>query len=321
MNFLFSREANKNFLDFLDLILFCVLTSVVLTFLRSYHWFFNLFDQLWSFHLIVSVFLVFLFVCLRKKIQVAFSMLVFIISSFVFYHVKWNSPKVIDTGFKIYYHNINSSNSSIEELSKNIRNSRAEIVALVEVTPENEQVLLHKHSEYPVKYSLARDDNFGFLILGKINFNLEEVHESYEIPVYIKLFVEKHNVKIYLLHLPPPLWRDAWEMQKEALSLIASEINKNKNQSYLIFGDLNMTSSSSTFVDFYRQLGPSFYFQELFFQGTWPSFLPTFLRLPIDHVLSNRNFEINIGHAAGSDHKSIVIDIDEISHLSQEMAQ
>jgi endonuclease/exonuclease/phosphatase (EEP) superfamily protein YafD len=137
----------------------------------------------------------------------------------------------------------------------------------------------------------------------------------------VKIFVEKYNMKIYFLHLPPPLWREAWETQKETLDLISKEINRNKNQSFLILGDLNMTTSSSLFQDFYRQLNPKCYSQELFSSGTWPSFMPGVLRLPIDHALSNINFETKIGFAAGSDHKSIVVRIDAISKFEQKKAQ
>ena len=81
-----------------------------------------------------------------------------------------------------------------------------------------------------------------------------------------------------------------------------------------------MTTSSSLFQDFYRQLNHKFYSQELFSSGTWPSFMPGVLRLPIDHVLSNINFETKIGPAVGSDHKSIVVRIDAISKLEQNKA-
>lgn len=192
---------------------------------------------------------------------------------------------------------------------------------MVEATPEIENILIRHLDDYSNHFSLVRDDNVGFLILSKIKFKLEEIHESIGIPVYVKFFVEKYNLKIYLLHLPPPLWREAWETQKETLALIAKEINRNRNLSFLILGDFNMATSSSQFQDFYRQLDPEFYSQELFYQGTWPSFLPGCLSLPIDHVLSNINFETEIGFAAGSDHKSIVVRIDAISKFAQKKAR
>jgi len=187
-------------------------------------------------------------------------------------------------------------------------------VTLVEVTPEIENALTHNLSNFQDAYSFAREDNYGFLILSKIKLKIEEKFERDKIPVYIKFFVEKYKLKIYLVHLPPALWREAWEIQKEALQLIALDINKNKNQSFLIVGDLNMTSSSSQFQRFVQHLNPKFYSQELFTKGTWPSFLPKFLQLPIDHVLSNRNFEMEVGPAAGSDHNPITVKISKSSN-------
>ncbi|MBP9681343.1 MAG: endonuclease/exonuclease/phosphatase family protein [Bacteriovorax sp.] len=317
MSFQFSSEAKKIIRDSLDFILFCVLSGVLLSFFGRYYWFFNLFDQFWSFYLIFSIFLVLISLYLKKNIQFIFSSLVFIICVCIFYKLKNHSPGTIESSFKVYYHNINSSNSSLDELSKNIKNSNAEIAMLVEATPEIEHVLTHDLGFYVNRYSLARDDNFGFLILSKINFKLEEIHERDGVPVYVKLFFEKYNMKIYLLHLPPPLWEEAWKTQRETLTLIANEINQNKNQSFLILGDLNMTTSSSPFQDFYRKLDSDFYSQDFFLQGTWPSFLPEYFSLPIDHVLSNRNFEMKIGLAAGSDHKSILVRIDGASILGE----
>lgn len=242
-----------------------------------------------------------------------FSMFIFIACTVIFYKMEKQVPLKFQSNFKIYYHNINSSNSSLIKLSDYIKKSGAEIITLLEVTPEIENVIIHNLSDYTYRWALARNDNFGFLILSKTDFKFEEVHEYQGIPVYVKFFIEKYNVKIYLLHLPPPLWREAFEGQREALAIIANEVNRNKRQSFLILGDFNMTTSSSMFQDFYHQLMPGFFLQESFYQGTWPSFVPSYLGLPIDHVLANRNFEIEMGHPIGSDHRSIIVRIDSNS--------
>ncbi len=43
-------------------------------------------------------------------------------------------------------------------------------------------------------------------------------------------------------------------------------------------------------------------------QGTWPSQLPGFLRIPIDHVLVGGDLgvaEFSVGEAMGSDHRAV----------------
>lgn len=313
MNFIFSSQAKKNLWDFLDLILFLLSVGLSISLLARYHWFFNLFDQFWTFYLILSIILLLVFIIFKKKAHTLVSLCLLISCAAVFYKIDFNSSMgSFNSIFKIYYHNINSSNSSLEELSRNVEKASTEMVALIEVTPEIENIITHNVSDYSNRFSLTRDDNFGFLILSKINFKVEEIHEHMGIPVYVKIFIEKHNIKMFLLHLPPPLWREAWGTQKEVLALIAKEINKSNNQTVLIIGDFNMTTTSAQYQDFYKQLEPRFYSEDGFFQGTWPSFMPEFLGLPIDHVLSNRKFEMKIDHPSGSDHKSIIVRIGAI---------
>jgi endonuclease/exonuclease/phosphatase (EEP) superfamily protein YafD len=310
MNLHFKSQAKIFLLDFCNMVLFFVLCSVLLSFLAHFHWFFNLFDQFWPIYLTLSFLLILIFVFFKKQPQVILSLIVFFICLAVVYKKNTHKFVKIASGYKIYYQNINSSNSSLVELSKKIRGSAAEFVTLVESTPEIERLIKTSLKDYTQILSLSRDDNFGFLILSKTKIKLEEVHERSEIPIYVKFFIEKYNMTIYLLHLPPPLWKEAWEIQKETLALILKEINTNKKQSFLILGDLNMTTLSSQFQDFYTLLNPEFSSQELNSLGTWPSFMPKFLSLPIDHVLSNRNFEMEIGPAVGSDHRSIIIKMD-----------
>lgn len=299
MIFPFSSLVKKNILKFLDLIVALLLGGVALSFLARYHWFFNLFDQFWFLYLILSIALALAFLVLKKIMRSLLALFLCLVCILVFYKINMN-PYLhrVNSSFKIYYQNIKKSN--------------AKIAALVEVTPDIEKVLTRNLSDYKNYTSRTRDDNYGFLILSKIDFKLEETYESMGIPVYVKIFIEKENIEMYLLHLPPPLWREAFEIQKEALAVIAKEIHKNQNKSFLIIGDLNMATYSSLFQDFYKQLNSSFYSQGLFSEGSWPSFMPEFLRLPIDHVLSNRQFEIKIGQPSGSDHKSIIVKIGAI---------
>lgn len=313
MNFIFSSQAKKNLWEFLDLTLLLLSVGLSISLLARYHWFFNLFDQFWTFYLILSIILLLVFLIFKKKAHALISLFLLIACAAVFYKIDLNpSLGSFNSNFKIYYHNINSSNSSLEELSRNIEKTNADIVALVEVTPEIEKIITHNLSDYSNRFSLPRDDNFGFLILSKTNFKVEEIHEYMGIPIYVKIFIEKHNIKMFLLHLPPPLWREAWVTQKEVLALIAKEINKSNNQTFFIIGDFNMTTTSAQYQDFYKQLESKFFSQDGFFQGTWPSFMPGFLSLPIDHVLSNRKFEMKIDHPSGSDHKSIIVRIGAI---------
>ena len=237
-----------------------------------------------------------------------FSSVLFFVCLVVLYHSKTNHvADVTEAKIKIYYHNVNSSNSSLEGLADNILKSKADIICLVEVSPDIDIFLRKKLSNYSHTYSIPRNDNFGFSIFSKHKFNMHYVHEAQGIPVYVKLYFESINIKFYLIHLPPPLWKEAWVTQEETLSLITNEINKNRMLPFLVVGDMNMTPSSSIFLDFYKKLQPKYDSGKNFFLGTWPSFLPKYFSLPIDHVFSDERFDIEQGSSAGSDHRSFII--------------
>jgi endonuclease/exonuclease/phosphatase (EEP) superfamily protein YafD len=308
VNSLFKNQAKNDIADFSYFLLLAITTSIIAAFFSRYHWFFNLFDHLWIYYLFTSLITSALFIFLKFYLKSFFSLAILFICMFVLFKTKPDtaSPN-LKKKFTLYYHNINSANSSLNNLANTIINSKADIICLVEVTPLIDVFLQEKFKNYPHNYSIPRNDNFGFLISSIQKINILQVYEREGIPIFIKFSLENNNLKIYLVHLPPPLWREAFETQRETLDLITADIHKNKTESYIIVGDLNMTPESSIFEDFYNQLSPQYYIGKTFNQGTWPSFMPPFLRLQLDHVLSNQKFSMAIGPASGSDHKSLIV--------------
>lgn len=207
----------------------------------------------------------------------------------------------------MYYHNINSTNNSLPNLADTIIKSKVDVIGLVEVSPEINLFLTNQLSNYHHNFSLPRNDNFGFSIFSKDKITILQVFMEDGYPIFIKFHIGNNNINIYLMHLPPPLWRGAIKAQKETLALITDDINKNKTVPYLIIGDLNMSPESALFQDFYKKIHPPYYTNNILTQGTWPSFMPFFLRLQLDHVLSNKRFKKEVGVSAGSDHQSLLI--------------
>lgn len=309
MTFLFSSQVKKELREFFDIIFFLNLLGVLLSLVSVYHWFFNLFDQFLHVYLYVSLFLMFIFLILKAFPQIFASLCLSMFCALSFYNT---NVKVVNSDlnskFNIYYQNINSSNVKLEALPLAIQNTNSEIVALVESTVAAEERFLNLN-EYTKKLSLPRDDNYGFLILGKINFQVNEIYEKFGIPVYVRIYIEKYNLRMYLVHLPPPLWKDAWKIQQDTLKKIVNEINLDRPQAFMIVGDLNMVATSNQFKNFYKEFSSPPYSQELFNPGTWPSFMPAYIRLPIDHVLSNKKFSLKLKDSFGSDHKGFVIQV------------
>lgn len=309
MSFLFSSQLKKEIREFFDIVLVLNFLGILLSLVSPYHWFFNLFDQFLHIYLYVSLLLIFIFLVLKAFSEVFASLCLSIFCALSFYNT---NVKVVNNDlnskFNIYYQNINSSNSELHALPLAIQKTNSEIIALVESTFAAEERFLNLN-EYTKKFSLPRDDNYGFLILGKINFQVNEVYEQFGVPIYIKIYIEKYNLRMYLLHLPPPLWKDAWKIQQDTLKKIVNEINHDRPHAFMIVGDLNMVATSNQFKNFYKEFASPPYSQELFNPGTWPSFMPAYIRLPIDHVLSNKKFSLKLKDSFGSDHKGFVIQV------------
>jgi endonuclease/exonuclease/phosphatase (EEP) superfamily protein YafD len=310
MSFHFFDPPKKNIAECFDFLLFAVSATIATSFFARYHWLFNLTDHLWSLYFIILLFASVFFLVSKKYFKLFFTLFLFFVCLFVILrNPEHEAPREMNSNIKVYYHNINVDNSSLDELSVALKKMDPLVIVLVEVTPESEEKLRHNLPNYSNTYSLSRDDNFGFLILSKIKFNIEDLYERDGVPFYIKFFIAEYGIEFFSLHLPPPLWEEALEIQREALKKISNEISKDR--SYIILGDMNMTSWSSIFQDFRKHLRPGFYSMSAFSNGTWPSFLPSYFSLPIDHVLSNREFRTEIGSALGSDHKSIIINLKE----------
>jgi endonuclease/exonuclease/phosphatase (EEP) superfamily protein YafD len=92
------------------------------------------------------------------------------------------------------------------------------------------------------------------------------------------------------------------------LKTIIKDINKN----IILMGDLNMTSSSKRFTNFLRETNLYTYISYKYPTVTWPTYLPNFVGIQIDHVLFSKNFNVvnkMVAEHIGSDHRPLVVDL------------
>ena len=75
-------------------------------------------------------------------------------------------------------------------------------------------------------------------------------------------------------------------------------------------GDLNMTAASKRFTDFLNEINLYTYVSHN--HTTWPTFIPKFLGIQIDHVLFSENFKMirkKTTNHFGSDHRALIVDL------------
>lgn len=100
--------------------------------------------------------------------------------------------------------------------------------------------------------------------------------------------------------------------RKQELEEISTIITQLPNEHKILIGDLNTTPYSPYFHELQKNSGLKNAMQGLRIQGTWPSDVPFFLRIPLDHLLVSSKICVikqAICPNLGSDHMPI------LSHL------
>lgn len=304
----FSSQVRKTGEEISDFFLVITTLSIILSFFSEYLWLFNLCDQLWPYYLFTIFFLALLYIFFKKIFKATFSILILIICLWInFSSTTSLGNEKFQTQITIYYQNINKANNSIGDLSTNINKTNADIVLLTEVTPFINNILYKQLKHYQYLESMLREDNFGFSILSNQKFIIQQIYEKHGVPVFVKIYFENLKTSFYLVHLPPPLWGEAVDNQRETLNYISDEILKNKSEQFLLLGDFNMIPQSKIFSNFYKKLNPKYNSLKNLLMGTWPAILHKYLGLTVDHVFSSKHFEMKLGEASGSDHRAFVV--------------
>lgn len=134
-----------------------------------------------------------------------------------------------------------------------------------------------------------------------------------EIPTAEKLLAvatrwEDETVILMGVHPASPVSPQRFHSRNEMLSLIA-QVGVQVREPLIIAGDFNCTSGSPYFLRDARLRDSRHGFG---WQGSWPTFAPAFLRIPIDHVFVNEHWEVRhreIGPTVGSDHSPVITEL------------
>ena len=85
-----------------------------------------------------------------------------------------------------------------------------------------------------------------------------------------------------------------------------------KDQNLIIMGDLNMSGTSKRFTNFLEEVNLHTYISYTKRISTWPTNLPNFFGIQIDHVLFSKNFKVlnkKVTSHFGSDHRPLIVDL------------
>ena len=86
----------------------------------------------------------------------------------------------------------------------------------------------------------------------------------------------------------------------------------NNNRNLILMGDLNMTTTSKRFTNFLKETNLYTYISYKHPTFTWPTIMPSYFGIQIDHVLFSKNFKVirkKTTKHFGSDHRPLIVDL------------
>lgn len=205
--------------------------------------------------------------------------------------------------------NLYSGNPEAELAAQRLLSYDADVVVLLEVSPEWMPHLKQLSDVYPHGKFIPRDDNFGIGLLSR--FPLREITQknfgSTSLPSLIAE-LEDWPLTIVATHPLPPMGMTYSDRRNRQLMDIASYCRESPRE-MIVAGDLNITPWSIHFGQLLRQGNLRDSSAGLGIQPSWPAWTGLPL-LPIDHVLvSDRITVANryIGETIGSDHHPVIV--------------
>ena len=242
-------------------------------------------------------------------------------------------------------HHINQLDE-INDLIKLILEENPDIILFQEVSNKMQNKLASIKSFYPynvglkkkfqpnfnLKYSVIQNffdsimkmnknkmsdinSNISELRLGSIIFSKYPLINSrliYNDKIIItNTLLDEKELIIIGAHLYPPTTQHHFNLAKKQIEYL-SNLVLNNDKKIILMGDLNMVPISKRFTNFLKKSKLYTYASYKDPKSTWPSYLPYYLGIQIDHVLFSKEFKMinkKTINNFGSDHRPLLVDL------------
>jgi len=227
----------------------------------------------------------------------------------------------LDTRQKIQYRvlfaNINYGNHDLDKLSDRVELENPDLLVTVETDQDKFALLTKQLAQYPHNFQISRGQRLGTAIWSKQPFvsDPEVVWDDSQTYPTVRFKLPASDslqpLVVYAVHPPPPITPSAAEARNQIFGLLANKIGQEVGP-ILVVGDFNATSWSPHFNQLIQDSRLSDTRVAKGLQPSWPTFLPSFLRIPIDHVLINELVQVinrQTLPSIGSDHLPVLVEI------------
>jgi endonuclease/exonuclease/phosphatase (EEP) superfamily protein YafD len=263
--------------------------------------------------------LVLLFICIWKKyIPLA------VISGFLFI---FNISAVIDMdksieaagqskdSFRVYTANIQRHNKDFPRLIRELKEADADIVLLIEFTPEHTDQMKAAIEGFPyhIEFTPIGKAGIGLALLSKfpiLDYSTMKLSEFGNSLLEAVLEIDQRKISFYAVHFQNPTFRNDFPERKRQFLRFAEQISE-KSVPVIVAGDFNATPYSPIFKKTLKISGLKDSREGFGWQPSWPASFPL-LWLPIDHILVSPDIQVHdraTGSHIGSDHYPVFAEL------------
>jgi endonuclease/exonuclease/phosphatase (EEP) superfamily protein YafD len=192
--------------------------------------------------------------------------------------------------------NVFIQNHEFETIQKTIESLDADIVFLIEVTPEHQQGLSRLSKSYRHVHWAPRTNTQGLAILSRIpgtKFKEVVLGKSQVLALEAMVPAGKFSdqpIRLLGVHTASPNQHGRFRIRDEQLQDVAKWVEQSAGRT-MVIGDLNTTPWSEGFKDFLKRTGLVDTRRYRGFFATWPCGLGI-AGIPIDHALVSPGLQI-----------------------------
>ena len=195
--------------------------------------------------------------------------------------------------------------------------SKADVVVLVEATPEWANQLAILRTRWPHAVMEPRDGSHGILVFSRfpiLGHDIIDLSDGGRVTLKVVVQAQDGPVTIIAFHPPPPTTPHRARRRNVEMEAVAELVRGIEGPRVLV-GDFNCTPWSPQFRRLIRDSGLVDSRQGHGVQATWPSPLGRF-GIPIDHALVSEDLFVvdrSVGPQLGSDHRAIIVSLKKVS--------
>lgn len=294
--------------------LWCLFAASVAGFMGHLSWAFDMFAHFRVQMALAAAGLVVFHAIMQQKWAVRLAVALLIVNfALVAPYFSWTSSVLADPETKplrVMSFNVLFENKEFDAILNTIAVSEADIVGLVELTPELATRLPELHRQYPYQYVVADTGHLGSALLSKLPFTEREMlhlGEAEFATLRGEFEIAGKLVSTLITHPLPPLGAHAANLRDTQLADISSYV-QTLDTAVILMGDFNATPWSQPMRSLVRETGLH---NTALGQGLTPTWFSSIypFGIAIDHVLVSAEFDTlshGVGSASGSDHYPII---------------